>query len=183
MGHNRGVSELRLELMTEAHLADFEQLLDDPEVLKYTRLPDPPVPGYASEWYARYQAARKDGTRQAFVALDPDGTFLGVALAPHIDVEAREMELGYLVAPAARGRGVGTEMLRQLTTWAFTESLAMRVTLIIDVTNVASQLVAARAGYTFEGVLRSTYFKQGARSDVQLWSRLPSDGPADGQRA
>lgn len=174
------MSELRLQLMTEAHLADFEQLLDDPEVLKYTRLPDPPVPGFATEWYARYQAARKDGTREVFVALAPDGAFLGVALAPHIDAEAREMELGYLVAPAARGRGVGTEMLRQLTTWALTEGQAMRVALIIDVTNVASQLVAARAGYTFEGVLRSAYFKQGARSDVQIWSRLPTDDPAGG---
>ena len=180
VGHNRGVSELRLELMTEAHLADFEQLLDDPEVLKYTRLPDPPVPGYAAEWYSRYQAGRPDGTRQAFVALAPGGEFLGVALAPPIDPEARELELGHLVAPAARGRGVGTEMLRQLTTWAFTEGRAMRATLIIDVANVASQLVATRAGYTLEGVLRSTYSKQGARSDVQLWSRLPSDDPAGG---
>jgi len=41
---------------------------------------------------------------------------------------------------------------------------------------VASQRVAVRAGYTLEGVMRSTYFKPGAeRSDVQLWSRLPSD--------
>jgi RimJ/RimL family protein N-acetyltransferase len=169
------VSELRLELMTEAHLKDFEQLLDDPDVLRYTRLPDPPVPGFSVEWYGRYQLARQDGTREAFAALGPDGEFLGVALAPHIDAEAREMELGYLVAPAARGRGVGTDMLRQLTVWAFAEGQALRAALVIDVANVASQRVAARAGYTFEGVLRSTYFKQGARSDVQIWSRLPSD--------
>ncbi len=171
-----GVSELRLEPISEAHLDDFERLLDDPEVLRFTRLPDPPVPGFSREWYARYQATRQDGTRQAFAAVAPDGTFLGVALAPHIDAEAREMELGYLVAPAARGRGVGAEMLRQLTAWAFTEGQAMRVYLIINVTNVASQRVAVRAGYTLEGVLRSTYFKQGRRSDVQIWSRLPSDG-------
>ena len=85
------------------------------------------------------------------------------------------MELGYLVAPAARGRGAGTEMLRQLTSWAFTDGGALRASLLIDVANVASQRVAVRAGYTLEGVLRSTYFKQGLRSDVQLWSRLPSD--------
>ncbi len=169
------MSQLRLEPMSEAHLADFEQLLDDPDVLRFTRLPDPPVPGFSREWYARYQAGRQDGSRQAFAAVAPDGAFLGVALAPHIDVEAREMELGYLVAPTARGRGVGTEMLRQLTVWAFAEGKALRATLLIDVANGASQVVAARAGYTFEGVLRSTYFKQGARSDVQIWSRLPTD--------
>ncbi|HEY0166318.1 MAG TPA: GNAT family N-acetyltransferase [Jatrophihabitans sp.] len=169
------MSELRLELMAEAHLDDFEGLLDDPDVLRFTRLPDPPAPGFSREWYARYQAGRQDGSRQAFAAVAPDGTFLGVALAPHIDAEAREMELGYLVAPAARGRGVGTEMLRQLTAWAFAEGQALRATLLIDVANVASQVVATRAGYLLEGVLRSTYFKQGARSDVQIWSRLPTD--------
>lgn len=175
MGHNARVSELRLELMTEAHLDDLEGLLDDPDVLRFTRLPDPAVPGYSVQWLGRYQAARQDGKAEAFAAVAPDGTFLGVALAPHIDAEAREMELGYLVAPAARGRGVGAEMLRQLTSWAFTEGQALRATLLIDVVNVASQRVAERAGYTLEGVLRSSYFKQGLRSDVQIWSRLPTD--------
>lgn len=169
------MTELRLEPMTEAHLEAFEHVLDDPEVLRFTRLPDPPVPGYAVQWYSRYQGGRRDGTAEAFAAMAPDGEFLGTALAPHIDREAREMELGYLVAPTARNRGVGTEMLRQLTSWAFTGGGALRATLLIDVANVASQRVAVRAGYTLEGVLRSTYFKQGLRSDVQLWSRLPSD--------
>ncbi|HEV2885587.1 MAG TPA: GNAT family N-acetyltransferase [Jatrophihabitans sp.] len=169
------MSELRLERMTEAHLDEFEQLLSDPEVLRFTRLPDPPVPGYSAEWYARYQKARIGGTAEAFAALGPDGALLGVAMAPHIDPEAREMELGYLVAPVARGRGVGTEMLRQLTSWAFAEGGAMRVTLLIGVDNIASQRVATRAGYTLEGTLRSTHVRHGTRSDVQIWSRLPTD--------
>ena len=171
-----GVSELHLEPMAEPHLDALEQLLDDPDVLRFTRLPDPPVPGYAVQWYGRYEVAREKGTAEAFAAVAPDGAFLGVALAPRIDAEAREMELGYLVAPAARGRGVGTEMLRQLTSWALTEREALRVSLVIDVANVASQRVAARAGYTLEGVLRSTYVKQGLRADVQVWSRLATDG-------
>ena len=171
----RDVSELHLEPMTEAHLDDVERLLEDPEVLRFTRLPDPAVPGYAVQWYGRYQAARQKGTAEAFAAVAPDGAFLGVALAPHIDAEAREMELGYMVAPTARGRGVGTEMLRQLTSWAFAEGGTLRASLLIDVVNVPSQRVAIRAGYTLEGVLRSSYFKQGMRSDVQIWSRLPTD--------
>ena len=169
------VIELCLEPLMESHRADLEQLLGDPEVLRFTRLPDPPVPGYAAEWIARYAAARADGRGEAFAAVGPDGAFLGVALAPHIDRETLEMELGYMVAPAARGRGVASEMLRQLTTWAFAEHGIMRATLAIDVANVASQRVAVRAGYTLEGVLRSSYFKQGMRVDTQVWSRLPTD--------
>jgi RimJ/RimL family protein N-acetyltransferase len=174
-----GVTELRLEPLSDAHLADLERLLTDPEVLRFTRLPDPPVPGYAAEWIGRYAAARSEHRGEAFAALGPDGGFLGVALAPHLDRESLETELGYMVAPQARGRGVATEMLRQLTRWAFAEHGVQRATLLIDVTNVGSQRAAVRAGYTLEGVLRSSYFKQGMRADVQLWSRLPSDPEPD----
>jgi RimJ/RimL family protein N-acetyltransferase len=47
--------------------------------------------------------------------------------------------------------------------------------LYINVDNQASSRVAKRAGYTFEGVLRSLYVKPGVRSDTEIWSLLPSD--------
>jgi RimJ/RimL family protein N-acetyltransferase len=85
------------------------------------------------------------------------------------------MELGYVVAPDVRGKGVASELLRQLSTWAFSDRGAQRLTLLIDVENIGSQRVAERAGYQLEGVLRNSYFKQDLRSDTQLWSRLPTD--------
>ena len=96
-----------------------------------------------------------DGTCAGFAALDEDGSFVGLALAPAIDDAKGEIELGYVVAPAARGRGVAGEMLRQLTAWALAEAGAQRIVLIIDVENAASSRVAERAGYTREGVMRS----------------------------
>jgi RimJ/RimL family protein N-acetyltransferase len=99
---------------------------------------------------------------------------LGVALAVHISREDRMIELGYIVAPEARGRGVAGEALRQLTEWAFGEG-ALRVELWIDVVNEPSKRVAARCGYVREGVLRSIHFRQGQRHDFEIWSRLPTD--------
>jgi [ribosomal protein S5]-alanine N-acetyltransferase len=66
-------------------------------------------------------------------------------------------------------------MLRQLTEWAFEVVGALRVVLIIDVSNPASERVALRCGYTLEGVMRSIHLKAGVRVDAGLWSRLPSD--------
>ena len=106
-----------LRLLAEEHLDDVAGLLDDPDVLRFTRLPVPPPPGYAREWLDRYEAGRADGTREAFVALDDDGRFAGLALAVDIDREGREVELGYIVAPAARGRGVAVALLTELTRW------------------------------------------------------------------
>jgi RimJ/RimL family protein N-acetyltransferase len=166
---------MRLELLEDRHLAAVAALLDDPDTLRFTRIPEPPPPGFEREWLARYQSARGDGSAEAFAAVDDDGTFLGLALAPEFDRAGAEVELGYITAPAARGRGVAREMLRLLTAWAF-EQGAQRIVLIINVDNVASERVAARCGYTREGVMRSIHLKQGIRTDAALWSRLPSDG-------
>jgi RimJ/RimL family protein N-acetyltransferase len=168
-------AEIRLERLGLRHLDGVAALVADPEVLHFTRVPEPAPPGFARDWIARYEAGERDGSCAGFAAVDGGGSFLGLALAPQIDSEGRELELGYIVAPEARGRGVGTAMLRELTRWAFGEVGALRVYLMIDTANVASRRIAERCGYMLEGVLRSAHLKQGRRSDVMIWSRLPSD--------
>jgi RimJ/RimL family protein N-acetyltransferase len=74
------------------------------------------------EWLRSYEEGRRSGERDGFAALGSDESFLGVGLAPHISRPDGEIELGYIVAAEARGRGVGTEILRQLTEWAFADS-------------------------------------------------------------
>jgi RimJ/RimL family protein N-acetyltransferase len=151
-------------------------MLTDDGVLRFTRVPEPVPPGYARTWLARYEQGRRDGTREAFAIVEGDeARVLGVALAVHINREEQSVELGYVVAPSARGRGVATDALRLLTEWAFSELDALRIELWIDVLNEPSKRVAQRSGYVREGVLRSVYFKQGRRHDFEIWSRLPTD--------
>ena len=167
---------IRLEPFSEAHLDGVAGLVADPDTLRFTRVPEPTPPGYEREWLARYEQGRIDGTHEGFAAVDEEGTFLGLGLVMFEPGDA-QAELGYVVAPEARGRGVATEILRQLADWAFTQGLE-RVHLIIEVGNPASSTVAERAGFVREGVMRSLHMKNGRRADAELWSRLPSDtGP------
>ena len=170
------MTALRLIPLAPEHLPAVAAVAGEAEVARFTRFPVPVPDGWVDEWYARYERGRADGSREAFaaVAVD-DGRFLGLALAPGIDAEAREMELGYLVVPAERGRGVATELLRQLTHWALSEQGMLRLTLLIEASNVGSAKAAERAGYRLEGVLRWAYVKPGIRADTQLWSRLSTD--------
>ena len=170
-----GSHEVRLVPLGEEHLLDVATLVADADVVRFTRFPAPLPPGFVARWYARYRDGRGDGTCGAFAIVDAAGAFLGLALAPHIDGEAREAELGYMLAPGARGRGIATEALRQLTDWAFGTLGARRLHLLISVDNRASSRVAERAGYVREGVLRSLHLKQDLRSDTEVWSLLPSD--------
>jgi RimJ/RimL family protein N-acetyltransferase len=165
---------MRLEPLAEKHLPLLADLIADPVSLRFTRIPDPTPPGFARLWLDSYEAGRRDGTREAFAAFDEDEAFVGLALAPEIERGAREAELGYVVAPEARGRGMGTAMLRALTDWAFAQGI-VRATLIINVENAASERVAERCGYVREGVMRSIFFKDERRTDATLWSRLASD--------
>ena len=92
-----------------------------------------------------------------------------------IDRDGRELELGYTVTPSARGRGVATEGLLLLTEWAMRELDPLRIQLQISADNPGSKRVAERAGYVYEGTLRSVHFKQGIREDVEVWSRVAGD--------
>lgn len=172
---------VRLERLDERWVDEVADLVADPDVRRFTRIPEPPPEGFARSWIDVYEVARREGSREGFAALDRDGRFVGLALAPEIDREGGELELGYIVAREARGRGIATEILRLLTRWAFDEVGAKRAYLIIDVENAASARVAERCGYRLEGVMRSIHVKQGLRADAGLWSRLPGDPrPAEG---
>ena len=176
------MDDLRLEPFGEQHLAGVEAMLADPDLLRFTRIPEPAPPGYARHWLRRYEEGRRDGTKEAFAIVDGGATFLGLALAPGIEREEAQAELGYVVAPEARGRGVATRALGLLTDWALGERGLERLTLLISTENEASKTVAARNGYVFEGVLRSLAFKQGRREDTELWSLLPADRAAAATR-
>jgi RimJ/RimL family protein N-acetyltransferase len=160
---------IRLEPLNSTHLDAVAALVADPTVRRFTRIPEPPPPGFAETWLQRYEAGRREGTREGFAVVE-DGTFLGLALVVSIDREAQTVELGYIVAGPARGRGVATEALRLLTEWAVSTLGAVRVELLISVDNPASRRVAERCGYELEGVMRSVYTKPGLREDMEIWS-------------
>jgi RimJ/RimL family protein N-acetyltransferase len=169
---------IRLEPITEAHRVELLELVADDAVLEFTLVPTGADAEFVSGWIGRYEHGWHDGSCAGFVARDVhDDTFLAFAAIVRLDLEARQGEIGYAVAPAARGRGVARRSVALLTRWGFDELRLIRLELDIDVNNPASERVAERAGYRLEGVRRSAYFKEGRRTDLGLWSRLRDDPP------
>lgn len=165
---------VRLEPLTTAHLPVMEALTADPDVRRFTRIPDPPPPGFAAQWCDRYVGAGPGEGRAAFAVVAGD-EIAGVALCPRVDGDTRTAELGYMLVSGHRGRGHARAALELLTRWAFDVAGMLRLELIISVENAASERVAAACGYVREGVLRSYHLKSDVREDVALWSRLPTD--------
>ena len=81
-------------------------------------------------------------------------------------------QFGYWLAAGARGRGYATRAAILLTRWLF-ELGAARVFLTIVAGNEASVAVARRAGFVYEGTMRSHGVWQGRRCDVMWFAALP----------
>ncbi|HVC87470.1 MAG TPA: GNAT family protein [Gaiellaceae bacterium] len=170
--------QVRLEPLTQADHAELLALAGDDAVKSFTLVPTRADAEFVTGWIARYEQGWADGKCAGFVARDATrGGFLAFAAVVQLDLEARQGEIGYAVAPAARGRGVAGRVLALLTRWGFDELGLVRLELQIDVANAASERVAARAGYALEGVRRSLHFKEGRRADSGIWSRLRDDLP------
>jgi ribosomal-protein-alanine N-acetyltransferase len=170
---------IRLVPLTPAHEPALARLVQDEDVRTYTRVPTEPSEEFAASWLRTYEEGWRDGSRAGFAIEAHDGRFLGLGLFVKLEPGARQGEIGYVVGPTARGRGVASRTLRLLTEWGFAQLGLERIELWIDTTNPASERVAERAGYVREGVLRSYWFKEDLRRDFGVWSRLRTDGPSD----
>lgn len=149
----------------------------DEEMYRWTDAePDEPLEEFERA-IRRGWARGERGDRACFALIGPDGTVIGA-----IDLMFAEFdrtEIGYAIAREARGQGYATRAVRILTDWAFAATKAERVELPIPVGNVRSRGVAERAGYAFEGVLRSYLVLRdgGERQDVTMYARVRADGP------
>jgi RimJ/RimL family protein N-acetyltransferase len=84
-------------------------------------------------------------------------------------------EVGYWVAPWARGAGVATRALTLISRWALGPLGLVRLDLLASVSNLASMRVAERCGYVREGTLRKAWFRGPEREDLALYSLLADD--------
>ena len=107
--------------------------------------------------------------------IEAGGVLVGCIGVHRIGAHPLGPEIGYWLAPAARGHGYAAEAAHALAEWALGLG-APRVYLVADVLNTGSQVVARRAGFSQEGVLRSyLHYRDGSRGDAALFSRLPGD--------
>lgn len=83
-------------------------------------------------------------------------------------------QIGYWIAAPARGRGYASRAAILLTRWLF-ELGAARVFLTIVAGNEGSVAVARRAGFVYEGTMRSHAVWQGRRRDVMWFAALPHE--------
>lgn len=167
---------VRLRLRSDADVPRIIEACQDPEIPRWTRIPE----GYDMEMAREFaqkahdQAASAQGL--ALVVADAaDDSLLGSCGVVRMVAEEQRCEIGYWLAPWARGRGVMTRAVRLLCRWLFDELGMQRIAAGAEPENVRSQAVLERAGFQREGIVRSLYEDKGRRRDFAYYSLLPGE--------
>ena len=98
-------------------------------------------------------------------ATDNAGRCQGWATVWDLDLHNRTAHLGLGLVPGARGKGMGVDVLRLLCRYAFEVRDLVRVQVETLASNEPMRRAALAAGFTQEGVLRSSAYVMGRRDD------------------
>jgi RimJ/RimL family protein N-acetyltransferase len=107
---------------------------------------------FCRESYAGYMS-RKVFAMLLF--LKQDNIFVGSSGLYIRDWDVPKFEIGYWCRKTQQGRGLITEAVKAITSFAVTEFKARRIGCFTDEQNVASRRVCERAGYQLEGIIRN----------------------------
>jgi diamine N-acetyltransferase len=146
--------DLRLELLSLAHLPHVMTWVNDREVMQYfaTRQQD-----ITEEQEAAYLATLiRSPTDRAYSMFDGDA-YVGQCSINQIYWPARNGRVFLVVRRELQGKGYGGQALRLLTQRAWRELQLHKLWLIVRRDNRDAQAMYLRHGFNFEGVLADEY--------------------------
>jgi RimJ/RimL family protein N-acetyltransferase len=169
------VDELLVRGPLESDIDTIAPAFRDPAVGGEASLP--PVDANTLRVMLREQlpGMRAQGLLAAYVIEDlRSGELLGGASLHHFDPLRDVVEIGYWLFVTARGRGVATRSVQQMTEHALANGI-WRVEAHVRIGNTASERVLERLGFEREGVKRK-YLRHGDdRVDATMFALLPGD--------
>jgi RimJ/RimL family protein N-acetyltransferase len=151
----------------------------DPAISRWSpTIPYPYTNRDALEWLEQQEPARLAGKGLVFAIVHPTSKeMLGSISMEAVGIGHGAANIGYWLAPEARGHGYITCAVRMLAQWGFDHLGLARIELTTDPENVASQRVAERCGFRREGQLRSHMLirHSGQRRDSIIYGLLPGE--------
>lgn len=170
---------LVLRPLNAADVDDIVRACQDPATQRYlVHLPVPYTRADAEDFVTVQAASAWSGGRAEWaITAARDDRYLGSLGVPRVDWRAGVAELGYQVAPWARGRRLAARALTVATEFVFAQGI-QRAELYIAPDNIPSQRTALLAGFRREAQLRSAFAdRNGHRVSRLVYSRVPGDPP------
>lgn len=137
-------------------------------------LPYPYTEEDGREYISQMLSADENDTF-AFAITADDKVIGSIGAFRQRNIHSRTAELGYYIAEEYWGRGIMTEAVKQLCSYVFSHSDIIRIFAEPFAYNTGSCRVLEKAGFRFEGTLRSNAVKNGRVIDMKMYSLLKDD--------
>lgn len=111
----------------------------------------------------------------AFAIMADDKVVGSIGAFRQGNIHRRTAELGYYIAEEYWGRGIMTEAVKQICEYVFDKSDIIRIYAEPFAYNTASCRVLEKAGFQYEGTLRSNAVKNGKVIDMKMYSLLKTE--------
>ena len=172
---------LTMRPMRPSDAEDIYRAVQDPEIPKFTTVPaDYPIDLAIEFANTRAAASFVNKTELVFVIEDAQlataeypysNGFAGVMSLHTIDIPNHRAEIGYWLAKEARGHGICTKAAELITEYGLMTIGFKRIDGIVDVRNEPSKAALLKAGYEFEGILKSYVTRRdGSQLDMALFA-------------
>ncbi|WP_231953564.1 GNAT family N-acetyltransferase [Actinoplanes derwentensis] len=148
-----GVIGLRPLRITDA--AFYTELHSDPDVIATSVPAEPKSPDEIRRRCSRAEAQWLAGNRADLVIVDlASGEPAGEICLYYQEPQLSQAMIGYSTLPAYRGKGFTTRAAQLLALWVFAETDIVRLVAGVLPTNIGSQRVLEKAGFTREAYQR-----------------------------
>ena len=137
-------------------------------------LPYPYTEQDGKEFISAMLAANESDTF-AF-AITVNGKVIGsIGAFRQTNIHNKTAELGYYIAEEYWGKGIMTEAVKQLCDYVFSHTDIIRIYAEPFSYNIGSCRVLEKAGFQYEGTLRSNALKNGNVLDMKMYSKLKTE--------
>ena len=109
-------------------------------------------------------------------AIEVGGEAVGsIGIFPQSDIHEKNAEMGYWLAEEYWGQGIMPKVIQEIVEYGFRTFDIIRIFARPFSTNLKSQRVLEKAGFTLEARLKKALFKNGEFLDELIYAKLMSD--------
>jgi RimJ/RimL family protein N-acetyltransferase len=149
---------------------------EDPHLAVDWGIEELPNEAIARNWLTEHAELWQQGEGRHLAVADADtDALLGGVNFHNIRPDHNRAEIGFWLAPWARGRGIGSAAVSAACRWAFENWSLVRIEMTTLPDNEAAQAMARKVGFAYEGLLRSRNFERGKQVDIVMLAVLAGE--------
>ena len=163
--------DIKLRKWNEADLDSLVKYANNSNIAKWLTngFPHP----YTYENGKAYLSMVANDNPTKVFAIDVNGEAVGsIGIFPQTDIHEKNAEMGYWLAEAFWGQGIITKAIQEIVEYGFQTFDIVRIFARPFSTNLKSQRVLEKAGFTLEARLKKALFKNGEFMDELIYSKL-----------